>query len=124
MEKIIDYFVQLQFLPIDQFLPINSIFQKKKEFITSFHGKILQSSHLAKIIAWIMAYGDIMTIEMKMIGSRPLVMKIIKKYKGIEIYLFNKIIHTISIVYISNVKKIEFDLTYIFKNTIFSNYTR
>jgi hypothetical protein len=115
MEKILDYCVQLDLQPIDQYFnPYHFLQKKRTNFKTLFYGKNLQLRHLAKIIAWVMVYGDKMTIELKLIDENPLFIKIEKNYKGIQIYKLNNPIHIISLMYISNVEKIEFDLTFLF----------
>jgi hypothetical protein len=120
MKTILEFEMQFRLQPIDHSSPY--YFLQRREFVTSFYGKgPLSISHLSKFIAWVMVYGDKITIELKRIGNSPLVIKINKTYKGIQIYLFDNIAHSISLQYMGDVKKIEYDLTYLFENS-FLNY--
>lgn len=115
MNKILGFKIQFKLQPVDYLSPY--YFLQRREFETSFYGKgPLSISHISKFIAWLMVYGDKITIELKRIGT-PLVIKINKTYKGIQIYLFDNIVHSISLQYMGDVKKIEYDLTYLFKNS-------
>ena len=116
MERILEFEIQYNLQPIDHYSPY--YFLQRREFVTSFYGKgPLSISHISKFIAWLMVYGDKITIELKRIGNLPLIIKIKKTYKGIQIYLFDNIVHSISLQYMGDVKKIEYDLTYLFKNS-------
>jgi hypothetical protein len=116
MEQILEFEMQFRLNPIDDSSPY--YFLKRREFVTSFYGKGPPSiTHISKFIAWLMVYGDKIIIELKRFGKSPLVIKINKTYKGVQIYLFDNIVHNISLQYMGDVKKIEYDLTYLFKNS-------
>jgi hypothetical protein len=117
METISDFEMLFKLQPIDYLR--SDYFLQKREFVTSFYGKgSLSISHLSKIIAWLMVYGDEIIIEIKQFGKPPFIIKIKKTYKGIQIYLFDDIIHSISLQYMGDIKKIEYDLTYLFENSL------
>lgn len=113
MKAVINYSIELELYNINYPLVFRVA---KRAFITSFRGiNTLSTKHLAKIISWILIYNDRMTLCITPLFGIPFEIKIVKNYKGVELYHLDNLIHTTSILFISDIEKIKFDLDYVLK---------